>query len=58
MQPIIERYLDGRLVKETAIQHMTVDRFDEYHPGRHRWLLDGTEITEAEALAMIPDAAG
>ena len=47
-----ETYLGGRLVKE-------IDQVDvssgltmryEYVDGRHRWLLDGTEVTEDEAL--------
>ena len=49
-----ETYLGGRLVKE-------IDQVDvssgmtmryEYVDGRHRWLLDGTEIAEARALEL------
>jgi hypothetical protein len=49
-----ETYLGGRLVKEIdqvdVSSAQTLRR--EYIDGRHRWLLDGTEITEDEALAM------
>jgi hypothetical protein len=51
-------YLDGRLVKETSFVNVMDGRFDHYVPGRHRWLLDGAEITEEEAERLITAAGG
>jgi hypothetical protein len=50
-----ETYLDGRLVKEIdQVDVMTAQTMrHEYVDGYHRWLLDGTEITEDEALAEM-----
>jgi hypothetical protein len=47
-----ETYLNGRLVKEVEqIDVMSAQTLrHEYVDGRHRWLLDGTEVTEDEAL--------
>ena len=52
-----ETYLDGRLVKEfDQIDVMSAQTLrHEYIDGRHRWLLDGNEITEDRALALIGD---
>jgi hypothetical protein len=53
----IETYLDGRLVKEIdQIDVMSAQTLRaEYVDGRYRWLLDGAEITEDRALALIGD---
>jgi hypothetical protein len=50
-----ETYLDGRLVKEIdQVDVMTAQTLrHEYVDGRHRWLLDGAEVTEAEALDLL-----
>lgn len=53
MEPITEEFLGGRLRKVTEIVNVTNGRFDEYHPGRHRWLLYDSEITEEAATALI-----
>lgn len=52
-----EAYLDGRLVKEVdQIDVMNAQTLrHEYVDGRHRWLLDGAEITEDRALGLIGD---
>jgi hypothetical protein len=50
-----ETYLDGRLVKEIdQIDVMSAQTLrHEYIDGHHRWLLDGREVTEAEAEALM-----
>jgi hypothetical protein len=50
-----EFYRDGRLVREIDQVDVTSSRTmaHEYVDGRHRWLLDGEEITEAEAQAEL-----
>jgi hypothetical protein len=48
-----EFHLDGRLVKEISFVELGDSRFENWVPGRHRWLLDGTDITEAEAERLI-----
>jgi len=53
---IREPYLDGRLVKEISIVDVSDSRFVSRVPGRHLWLLDGAEITEAEAEQLIAQA--
>jgi len=50
-----ETYLGGRLVKEIdQVDVMTAQTMrHEYVDGRHRWFLDGAEVTEDEALAEM-----
>jgi hypothetical protein len=55
-----EAYLGGRLIKEIAQLNMgpTAARpYDLWVDGRHRWLLDGAEVTEDEAQALITGPA-
>jgi hypothetical protein len=49
-----ETFCEGRLVKEIdQIDVMSAQTLrHEYVDGRHRWLLDGEEISEAEALRL------
>ncbi|MCM1972309.1 hypothetical protein [Streptomyces sp. G1] len=45
-----ETHCDGRLVKEVEqVDVSTSDLRDQFIDGRHIWLLDGTEVTEADA---------
>ncbi len=62
----IETYCGGRLVKEfDQVDVMSAQTLrHEYTDGRHRWLLDGAEISEDRALELVeqdarqdPDAA-
>jgi hypothetical protein len=53
MEPITEEFLGGRLKKITDVVYITNGLFDEYHPGRHTWLLDGNEITEEAAQTLL-----
>lgn len=51
-----ETYLDGRLVKEIGMVNIgpTAEKpYDNWIDGRHRWLLDGTEITEPQAQELL-----
>lgn len=51
-----ESYLGGRLVKEIAQVNMgpTAARpYDLWTDGPYRWLLDGIEVTEAEAKTAL-----
>jgi len=50
-----ETYLDGRLVKEfDMVDVMSAQTMrHEYIDGRHRWLLDGDEITEPQAEELL-----
>ncbi|MEU9208532.1 hypothetical protein AB0D27_11400 [Streptomyces sp. NPDC048415] len=50
-----EYYCDGRLVKEIDQINMggaATNFTDHYVDGRHRWLLDGEEVTPADAEAF------
>ena len=50
-----ERYCDGRLVKEidqVNVGGVETNFRDHYVDGLHRWLLDGEEVTPAEAEAF------
>ena len=51
-----EFHLDGRLVKEISFVELGDSMFENWVPGRHIWLLDGAEITEAEAERLIAQA--
>ena len=50
-----ETYLDGRLVKEIdQVDVMSAQTLrHEYVDGRHRWLLDGAEITGSQAEELL-----
>lgn len=50
-----EQSCDGRLVKEIDQVNVggVATNFTDHHiDGRHRWLLDGAEVTPAEAEAF------
>ncbi len=50
-----ETYLDGHLVKEFSMVNIGPSAekpYDDWIDGRHRWFLDGDEITEARALEL------
>ncbi len=51
-----EQYCDGRLVKEIDqinVGGEATESTDRHVDGSHRWLLDGEEITPAEAAAFL-----